>query len=159
MSGLLATVARQVAHVASTCAFFIRAPVSDFALTGDGDLEITRGHLRVVTGTEAIAQRLRTRLKLFRGEWFLDTLQGVPYHDFVLRKRTSPAVRREVFRRAIVSMRGVRQLVSLTVELDRVGRNLIVTGEVRTDDLTVVPFALNPPVLDFPTLPPEGAAT
>jgi hypothetical protein len=133
--------------------------VSDFALTAAGELEITRGSLRVVTGTEALAQRLRTRLKLFRGDWFLNVLEGVPYHDFVLRKRTSPAVRREVFRRAIATMRGVRQIVSLSVELDRLGRNLIVTGEVRADDLSTVPFEVNPPLLSFPIPADEGAAT
>jgi hypothetical protein len=133
--------------------------VSDFALNGDGDLEVTRGRLRVVTGTEALAQRLRVRLKLFRGDWFLNVLEGVPYHDFVLRKRTSPAVRREVFRRAIATMRGVRQIVSLEVELDRVARKLRVSGEVKADDLTTVPFVVNPPLLGFPTPPPEGAAT
>lgn len=133
--------------------------MSDFALTGEGELEITAGNLRAVTGTEALAQRLRVRLQLFRGDWFLDVLQGVPYHDFVLRKRTSPAVRREVFRRAIVTMRGVRELVSLDVQLDPATRTLAVTGEVRTDDLTTVPFALNPPVLGFPVMPPEGEAT
>lgn len=133
--------------------------MSDFALTGDGDLEITRGHLRVVTGTEALAQRLRVRLKLFRGDWFLDVRQGVPYHDFVLRKRSSPAVRREVFRRTIATTRGVREIVSLEVELDRTGRKLRVTGEVRAEDLTTVPFSANPPLLGFPTPLSEGAAS
>lgn len=133
--------------------------VSDFALGIDGDLEVTLGRLRVCTGTEALAQRLRIRLKLFRGDWFLNVLEGVPYHDYVLRKRTSPAVRREVFRRAIVTMRGVKQLVSLEVSLDRRARTLTVTGEVLADDLSTVPFAVNPPMLDFPALPAEGAAS
>jgi hypothetical protein len=133
--------------------------VSDFALTSSGDLEITRGRLRVVTGTEAIAQRLRVRLRLFRSDWFLDTLAGVPYHDYVLRKRSSPGVRREVFRRAIASMPGVREIVSLDVQLDQRARTLTVTCEVRTDDLTVVPFTLAEPVFDLPVLPAEGAAT
>jgi len=133
--------------------------VSDFALTAAGDLEITLGKLRVVTGTEALAQRLRTRLRLFRGDWFLDLLQGVPYHDFVLHKRSTAAVQREVFRRAIASMRGVREVVSLDVELDGSTRTLLVTGEVRTDDLSTVAFELNPPALGFGTPPAEGAAT
>jgi len=133
--------------------------VSDFALTAAGDLEITLGKLRVVTGTEALAQRLRTRLRLFRGDWFLDQLQGVPYHDFVLRKRSTAAVQREVFRRAIASMRGVREVVSLDVELDGSTRTLRVTGEVRTADLSTVAFELNPPALGFGTPPAEGAAT
>lgn len=133
--------------------------MSDFALTAGGDLEITRGRLRVVTGTEALAQRLRVRLRLFRGDWFLDQLAGVPYHDYVLRKRTSPGVRREVFRRAIATTRGVREIVSLDVRLDQRTRMLTVTCEVRTDDLSVVPFVLNEPVFDLPVLPAEGAAT
>lgn len=133
--------------------------MSDWALGADGDLEITRGRTRVVRGNEALAQRLAIRLKFFRGDWFLDVAQGVPYHDFVLRKRTTPAVRREVFRRAIVTTRGVKELVSLDVELDPATRTLRVTGEVITDDLSTLTFEVNPPLLGFPTLPPEGAAT
>lgn len=133
--------------------------MSDWALNSDGDLEVILGRARIVTGTEAIAQRLSIRLKLFRGDWFLNVLEGVPYHDFVLRKRTTAAVRREVFRRAIATMRGVKQLVSLDVQLDGPARRLIVTGEVVADDLSTVPFVVNPPLFDFPALPPEGAAT
>ena len=133
--------------------------MSDWALNGDGDLEVPLGRARVVRGAEAISQRLQIRLKFFRGDWYLNVLEGVPYHDFVLRKRTSPAVRREVFRRAIIGMRGVKQLVSLNVDLDRATRQLQVTGEVVADDLSTVPFAVNPPLLGLPTLPPEGVAT
>jgi hypothetical protein len=133
--------------------------VSDLALTGGGDLEITGGRLRVATGTEALSQRIRTRLRLVRGDWFLDLTQGVPYHDFVLRKRSSPAVQREVVRRALVTLRGVREVVSLDVDLDRRTRTLRVTGEVRGEDLSTVTFQDNPPLLGFSVPPAEGAAT
>lgn len=132
--------------------------MSDLALSDDGDLEVTLGSARVVTGTEALAQRLSIRLKFFRGDWFLNVLEGVPYHDYVLRKRTSAAVRREVFRRAIATTRGVQQIVSLNVELDQRTRVLSVTGEVLAEDLSTVPFEVNPPLLDLPALVPEGAA-
>ncbi|HEV7717112.1 MAG TPA: hypothetical protein VGO53_16055 [Steroidobacteraceae bacterium] len=132
--------------------------MSDFALTGDGDLDVQTGRLRAVTGTEALAQRLRVRLRLFRGDWFLNVLEGVPYHDFVLRKRTSPGVRREVFRRAIAEMRGVLDVVSLDVQVDPRTRTLSVTGEVRGQDLGSVPFAINEPIFDLGSVPPEGAA-
>lgn len=133
--------------------------MSDLALGADGDLEVTLGSARMVTGTEALAQRLSIRLKTFRGDWFLNVLEGVPYHDFVLRKRTTAAVRREVFRKTIATTRGVQQIVSLNVELDQRTRALQVSGEVIAEDLSAVPFLVNPPLLDLPVMPPEGAAT
>lgn len=133
--------------------------MSDFALTAAGSLEITSGKLRVATGMEALAQRIRTRLRLFRGDWFLNLLEGVPYHDYVLRKSSTAAMQREVIRRALVTMRGVREVVSLTVELDARTRTLTVVGEVRALDMTGVPFVENLPLFGMPALPAEGAAS
>lgn len=49
---------------------------------------------------EAVAQAVQTRLFLFRGEWFLDTTEGMTWKTEVLGVRTAntrdPAIRRRV---------------------------------------------------------------
>lgn len=136
--------------------FPIRAGVADFALGTDGDLEITHGRLRKLTGVEAVAQRLRVRFRLFRGDWFLSTLDGIPYHEIVLRKRTSPGLRREVFRRAARSMHGIREVLSMDVAIDGRTRALTVRAELLLEDLTVLPFTETPPLFDFGHIRDEG---
>jgi hypothetical protein len=130
--------------------------VSDFALTPDGDLEITHGRARVVRGVEAISQRLRIRFRLWRGDWFLNTLEGIPYNEIVLRKRTSPGLRREVFRRAALRMHGIRDVLSMDVAIDGRTRALSVRAELLLEDLTTLPFVETPPLFDFGATPPEG---
>ena len=49
----------------------------------------SRSSLGVATGLEDVRQRVVETLKLWRGEWFLDTTRGVPYADEIFRR---PAV-------------------------------------------------------------------
>ena len=49
----------------------------------------SRSSLSVATGLEDVRQRVVETLKLWRGEWFLDTTRGVPYTDEIFRR---PAV-------------------------------------------------------------------
>ena len=49
----------------------------------------SRSSLGVATGLEDVRQRVAETLKLWRGEWFLDTTRGVPYTDEIFRR---PAV-------------------------------------------------------------------
>ncbi len=60
--------------------------MKDLALTKDGDLEIETFDLQIVEGRDQVAQRLKTRLKTWLGEWFLDTDWGVPYLESILVK-------------------------------------------------------------------------
>lgn len=41
----------------------------------------------IVEDLDAIAQRLRTRLQMFRGTWFLNKNAGVPYYKEILGKK------------------------------------------------------------------------
>lgn len=112
----------------------------------------------MVTGRDAIAQRLGIRLKFFRGDWFLNALEGVPYHEFILPKRASPGIRRAVFQRAIAELRGVKQVLALDVQIDPRTRMLSVTGSAELEDLSTLEFQVNPPLFDLGAPISEGEA-
>ena len=63
----------------------------DFQIGADGDIVLDNGDLVLLLDTEteapATAQRLQTRLRLFQGEYFLDTQIGVPYLQSILGKK------------------------------------------------------------------------
>lgn len=48
----------------------------DVALSDSGDLPVRTTH---ISGPDFIAQRIKTRLQLFKGEYLLDQRRGLPY--------------------------------------------------------------------------------
>lgn len=57
----------------------------DLQLDADGDLPLVPRH---ITGIPLVLQRIRRRLRVFAGEWVLDTSQGLPYLAW---RQTKPA--------------------------------------------------------------------
>jgi hypothetical protein len=117
-----------------------------------GDLYLTpqgQEFLRTSLGAE-VAQRLTVRLQFFRGEWFLDLRQGVPYYQVVLRKGVSDQVLRAVFSQVILGTAGVASLSSLTFSLNKLTRVMTMVFVARLTDGTVFssadygPFVVTP---------------
>ena len=111
-------------------------PVS-FALDANGDIEIP---WRWVRGREAVAQSIRCRLRLFRGEWFLDQSIGVPYlkndqvpqAQAILGRRFNATSTRAEIRAAILGAPGVLEITSLEVAFVIATRALTITANVST---------------------------
>ncbi len=54
----------------------------DFKLGDDSDVQIVNGKFVLLsTIQEAVRQRLQTKYRTFRGEWFLNTQYGIPYRS------------------------------------------------------------------------------
>jgi hypothetical protein len=107
--------------------------VSALALTSDGDLDISSGNLRVLTDTaECLAQKVRQRYRMFRGEWFADTRQGVPYLEFVLVKNPNIGVVRSVLRKVLETTEGVKSVDKFVVTYDPSARSAAYEFKART---------------------------
>jgi hypothetical protein len=98
-----------------------------------GDLVIEDGDFVWVSGIDAIEQDLRTALLMFRGEWFLDLTEGVPYHQSILGQKTPLPVIREIFRVQLLAVPGVLAVLTLDVSFNAPTRKLTVTWRVSTD--------------------------
>jgi hypothetical protein len=103
-------------------------------LTTAGDLAVTTGNLTTVTDGAAILQAVKTRLKLFLGEWFLDTRAGVPYYQTILVKRPDEAAVEAALKRTILGTPGVVRLTSYTQAWTRSTRTMTVTFKATTED-------------------------
>jgi hypothetical protein len=96
-------------------------------LTGDLVMPI-----RWTRGLEAVAQGIRVRLLLVRGEWFLDLDAGVPYlpgngvdPSLVILGRRFDRVRAEqAFREAVLRAPGVRAIRSMAIDFETATRTL-----------------------------------
>lgn len=97
------------------------------------DLIILDGDLMLIDNAERVAQQIAVTLRFWRGEWFLDTQDGAPYLEHVLVKAPNIAHIRQIFAERIKSVEGVRSLVSLDLQYDKVRRTLDVKYSADTN--------------------------
>lgn len=80
---------------------------------------------------EAVGQAVGTRLRLLRGEWFLDTTEGTPWNTEVLGKYTSGTYDAAI-RQRILGTQGVQQITAYTSVVDTEKRQLSVKATIST---------------------------
>lgn len=105
----------------------------DIRLDENGDLDISTGDLGLVEDAQAIIQRIPQALKLFLGEWYLDTTQGTPWFQDVLVKNPNPDIIRSVIRNRILSVAGVKDVVSMILSYVGQTRKLTAAYQAETD--------------------------
>ena len=80
---------------------------------------------------EAVAQAVLTRLKLWTGEWFLDTTEGTPWQQAVLGtgnvRTTEPVIRAR-----ILGTQGVKEIIALSLNIDPDNRTATISAEIDT---------------------------
>lgn len=118
---------------AANTALGVITPGVDFALDANGDLDLSHGDLRMTTGIEAVAQGIQVRLLAFRGEWFADLDDGVPYYEDLLGQKFNEAVARDAFRSAIAAAPGVLQVLTLSLSFHGPTRTLSLAFEAQTN--------------------------
>jgi hypothetical protein len=80
---------------------------------------------------QAVAQAVQTGLKLFQGEWFLDTTAGVPWRQNILGKYSSAAYDL-ILKAQILNTTGVQTLDSYTSTEDTETRAVTVNAQIDT---------------------------
>lgn len=100
--------------------------LGDAEILGDGD------------ELEATAQEIRSRFLLFRGSYFRDLREGVPwYQDILVKGPDIPRVR-ELLRQTILTHPAIVDVLSLTIEQNKTARSASVVWEARTVDGQIV---------------------
>jgi hypothetical protein len=96
---------------------FLQEPDNDLALrlNARGKKSLVLVKDEVVAGTI----KLRNRLQLFLGEWFLDTRIGVPYYQVVLVKNPDLSLVRRMFTKVILSIPVLATVPSLVFSYDK----------------------------------------
>jgi hypothetical protein len=82
---------------------------------------------------QGIRQQVMLRLGFFRGEWFLDEDRGVPWYEEILIKSPNLIRIREIFREAILSVSGIREVTYLDLRFSAFARTLDVNFRASTD--------------------------
>lgn len=97
-------------------------------MTPDGDYVFGYGTNFLTNTPEAVAQAVLTRLRLYAGEWFLDTREGLDL-DHVLGYGTQTTRDREVQQR-ILGTAGVTGIAAYSSEVS--GRGFSVSATIDT---------------------------
>lgn len=82
---------------------------NDLGLTGTNQVRLTSA----VGPSEEVAQRVRSRLQRFAGEWFADRTKGVPYRRDVLIKNFDLEVIRSLLRAEIEADPGIDRVTKM----------------------------------------------
>ena len=102
-------------------------------LLDDNGVVLRGGDWAFAIDREGIQQRISQVLKTIAGEWFLDLDYGLPYFEQVLVKNPNLPSVQDIFRRAILSVKGVSSVERLNLSLDTTSRTLTVSWVVLTD--------------------------
>jgi hypothetical protein len=90
----------------------------------NNDIVIENNNIAFVAGLEEIRQLHLERLRLFKGEWFLDLQKGVPYFQSILGKGNRIEDIATIFKNEILSIPGTRSLSKFDLDFDASTRNL-----------------------------------
>lgn len=99
----------------------------------------------LVTSSRQVIQKVLQRVNTIKGEWLLNTQEGLPWFDELLGSKglgnISFRERRSLFevymKQLITETEGVRGLVEFRSQIDRVNRNVTFTYRIETDFNTI----------------------
>lgn len=96
------------------------------------DLLIQDNDLVFLDGAERVRQHIDVKLKLWQGEWFLDTEFGTPYLASILSKQISLAAAVAALKASILAVDGVQTITRFDYTFNRSARDLDVSFDVLT---------------------------
>lgn len=98
-----------------------------------GDYTLGSGADFLVNSPEAVAQAVKTRLALWKGEWFINTADGTPYMGDILGKRYQRQNPDSVIKQRILGTPGVTEITSYSSAFDGSTRTFTVAATINTD--------------------------
>ena len=96
------------------------------------DIAVSAGVPASVEGADAIAQGIRVRFSVWRGEWFYEPSEGLPVFQYLLTRGVPTEALTMVFDRALAKCPGVAARKSLGIIRDNAARTLAVDFVVQT---------------------------
>lgn len=98
----------------------------DLYLTSGHDLLVENFDLVLTINENAVAQRVKQALLLFKGEWFLDTDIGIPYYDSILGQKHSIDGVKSLYIAHIKKVEGVKEIIEFNIEFNDAARAITI---------------------------------
>lgn len=97
-------------------------------VTGD----ISTSGVQFISQREEIAQTIRTRLRLFLGEYFRNINEGTPWFQSILTKRGTLSNKDAIIKQRIVRTDGVTRIIEYSTDYDINARIYSISAVVET---------------------------
>ena len=78
----------------------------------DGDID---EFFTIISDPDYIVQKIKNRLLVFKGEWFLNRTLGLPYFQDILEKQDNLRYIQVLFSNEILKINGITDIVSLEI--------------------------------------------
>lgn len=104
----------------------------------EGDLHLLNGQLHFWDADNARLQKVVVLLRFIKGEWFLNTEEGIPYFEKILIKNPNSRAVLSIFRRALLSCPGAVSVPVLTMAIDKPTRTARIDWTLVFDDGAVL---------------------
>lgn len=101
------------------------------------DVVLKDGDIIMIDDRMRIAQQVKIRLLRWRGEWFLNTRDGLPYIEHILVKNPNMLHVREMIKDELSQVEGVKRVAQLLLSIDSPNRVLSVQFVLDTDYGTI----------------------
>lgn len=101
-------------------------------LDANGDYVIGGTGVFLVNSPEAVAQAVSTRLRLWLGEWFINTTDGTPWLTEILGKRQDGRNPDAAIKQRILGTQGVKEITAYSSSYDGATRSLSVSATLNT---------------------------
>lgn len=98
------------------------------------DVSIENNNLVLFDGNESLPQKIREKLLLFRGEYFLNETVGLPYFQLIAGQKSTPFASRKFIIDIIKSVEGIIDVTDFKMQLNNSTRVLTVDFTVKTED-------------------------
>ncbi len=102
------------------------------ALDENNDIFTEQGRFAVVSEGAETIQHIRTKLRFFQGEWFLDVFAGVPYFQELLRKPVDLANVEAIIKAEILSTPDVEAITRFETSFEGETRKLTINFDAVT---------------------------
>ena len=101
-------------------------------LDSDGDYTLGSGADFISDSPECVAQAVTTRLKLWKGEWFVDITDGTPWESEVLGKRYQRKNPDSAIKSRILGTPNVTEITSYSSSFDGETRKYSIVATINT---------------------------
>lgn len=109
--------------------------MSSLALNSDNDLCFEDFRLKTVSSNDEIVQKVRVRLRFFKGEWFLNTEHGIPYFQDILgQKEININIIQQIFKQNILEINGITSIIEFELDYNSASRELTLDFKAATDN-------------------------
>lgn len=86
--------------------------------------------LKLLSEIDYVVQKIKRRLRIIKGEWFLDANAGISYYEDVLVKNPDLAKIKILYIRALQEITEITQIEKLDMTLDSAKRKLNINIEL-----------------------------